>query len=82
LRSASSVRRLGCKGWGQTARSSENSDTPLSHLDLVTQYGESIPAIAQAVRHTVAKRIQDLTGLEVTEVNITVGDITPEPQPR
>jgi uncharacterized alkaline shock family protein YloU len=52
------------------------------HLDLVTQYGESIPAIAQAVRHTVAKRIQDLTGLEVTEVNITVGDITPEPQPR
>jgi uncharacterized alkaline shock family protein YloU len=52
------------------------------HLDLVTQYGESIPAIAQAVRHTVAKRIQDLTGLEVTEVNITVGDITPERQPR
>jgi uncharacterized alkaline shock family protein YloU len=52
------------------------------HLDLVTQYGESIPAIAQAVRHTVAKRIQDLTGLEVAEVNITVGDITPEPQPR
>jgi uncharacterized alkaline shock family protein YloU len=52
------------------------------HLDLVTQYGESIPAIAQAVRHTVTKRIQDLTGLEVTEVNITVGDITPEPQPR
>jgi uncharacterized alkaline shock family protein YloU len=51
-------------------------------LDLVTQYGESIPAIAQAVRHTVTKRIQDLTGLEVTEVNITVGDITPEPQPR
>jgi hypothetical protein len=52
------------------------------HLDLVTQYGESIPAIAQAVRHTVTKRIQDLTGLEITEVNITVGDITPEPQPR
>jgi uncharacterized alkaline shock family protein YloU len=52
------------------------------HLDLVTQYGESIPAIAQAVRHIVTKRIQDLTGLEVTEVNITVDDITPEPQPR
>jgi uncharacterized alkaline shock family protein YloU len=49
-------------------------------LDLVTEYGESIPAIAQAVRHTVTKRIQDLTGLEVTEVNITVDDITSEPR--
>jgi uncharacterized alkaline shock family protein YloU len=47
-------------------------------LDLVTEYGESIPAIAQAVRHTVTKRIQDLTGLEVTEVNITVDDIASE----
>ena len=45
------------------------------HLHLITQYGESIPAIAQAVRHTVTKRIQDLTGLEVSEVNITIDDI-------
>jgi uncharacterized alkaline shock family protein YloU len=52
------------------------------HLDLVTQYGESIPAIAQAVRHTVTKRIQDLTGLEVTEVNITIDDIASKPPRR
>jgi uncharacterized alkaline shock family protein YloU len=52
------------------------------HLDLVTQYGESIPAIAQAVRHTVTKRIQDLTGLEVTEVDITIGDIASGPRRR
>jgi uncharacterized alkaline shock family protein YloU len=52
------------------------------HLDLVTQYGESIPAIAQAVRHTVTKRIQDLTGLEVTEVNITIDDIASKPSRR
>jgi uncharacterized alkaline shock family protein YloU len=52
------------------------------HLALVTQYGESIPAIAQAVRHTVTKRIQDLTGLEVTEVNITIDDIASGPRRR
>jgi uncharacterized alkaline shock family protein YloU len=52
------------------------------HLELVTQYGESIPATAQAVRHTVTKRIQDLTGLEVTEVNITIDDIASGPRRR
>jgi uncharacterized alkaline shock family protein YloU len=52
------------------------------HLDLITEYGESIPNVTQAVRRTVIHQIQDLTGLEVTEVNITVDDITSEPRLR
>jgi uncharacterized alkaline shock family protein YloU len=52
------------------------------HLDLITEYGESIPNVTEAVRRTVIDQIQDLTGLEVTEVNITVDDITSEPRLR
>ncbi len=44
-------------------------------------YGRSIPQVTQAVREQVIKRVQKLTGLEVTEVNIQVNDVTlPEGQ--
>ena len=57
-------------------------------LTIVVQYGESIPRVAQAVRDNVIKRIEGITGLSVTEVNIAVddlyfpGDEAPEGPPR
>ena len=39
-------------------------------------YGRSIPQVAQAVREHVIERVENLTGLEVTEVNIQVNDVT------
>ena len=46
-------------------------------------YGHSIPQLTQAVRDRVIERVQNLTGLEVTEVNIQVNDVTlPEAQSR
>jgi len=44
-------------------------------LDIVVEYGVSIVDITQAVRQNVMQRIQRMTGLEVTEVNVTVDDI-------
>ena len=38
-------------------------------------YGHSIPRLTQAVRERVIKRVENLTGLEVTEVNIQVNDV-------
>ena len=38
-------------------------------------YGRSIPKVTNAVRERVIKRVQNLTGLEVTEVNIQVNDV-------
>ena len=38
-------------------------------------YGHSIPQVTQAVRERVIERVQNLTGLEVTEVNIQVNDV-------
>jgi len=44
-------------------------------------YGRSIPQVAKAVREHVIKRVENLTGLEMTEVNIQVNDvILPEGQ--
>jgi len=39
-------------------------------------YGRSIPQVAQAVREHVIERVENLTGLEVAEVNIQVNDVT------
>ena len=40
-----------------------------------TEYGASIPAIADAIRRNVADRIETMTGLKVVEVNIDVMDL-------
>jgi uncharacterized alkaline shock family protein YloU len=44
-------------------------------LTLTVDYGESIPQVSQAVRDNVVKRIEGITGLSVTEVNVTVNDL-------
>jgi len=44
-------------------------------LSIVVEYGESIPQVADAVRNQVIKRVEGITGLSVTEVNITVNDL-------
>ncbi|WP_240810245.1 Asp23/Gls24 family envelope stress response protein [Actinomadura sp. WMMA1423] len=55
-------------------------------IDLVVEYGLSIPDLATAVRTNVVNEIEHMCGLEVVEVNITVDDVhMPEeesPEPR
>jgi uncharacterized alkaline shock family protein YloU len=54
-------------------------------LTVVIDYGESIPTVSQKIRENVIKRIEGITGLRVTEVNVVVvndlyfpGDEQPE----
>jgi uncharacterized alkaline shock family protein YloU len=44
-------------------------------LTIVVDYGESIPQVSQAVRDNVVKRIEGITGLRATEVNVAVNDL-------
>jgi uncharacterized alkaline shock family protein YloU len=44
-------------------------------LDLVVEYGVSIVDVAEAVRRNVISKVERTTGLEVTEVNVSVDDI-------
>ena len=44
-------------------------------LTVVVEYGESIPRIANALRENITRRIEGMTGLKVTEVNVAVNDL-------
>jgi uncharacterized alkaline shock family protein YloU len=51
-------------------------------LTMAVEYGQSIPRITDAVRRNVINRVENLTGLRVTEVNIQVNDVqVPEERP-
>jgi uncharacterized alkaline shock family protein YloU len=44
-------------------------------LDLVVEYGVPVPDVARDVRAHVIDAVERMTGLEVVEVNITIGDV-------
>ena len=44
-------------------------------LTVTVEYGRTIHQVAEAVRGNVIRRVEDLVGLRVTEVNIAVSDI-------
>jgi uncharacterized alkaline shock family protein YloU len=44
-------------------------------LTMAVEYGKAIPQVVEAVRRNVINRVEGLTGLRVTEVNISVTDV-------
>lgn len=44
-------------------------------LQMVVEYGVSIPDLADSVRRNVITSVERMTGLQVTEVNVTVNDV-------
>ena len=42
---------------------------------LTVAYGKSIPQVAEVVRQNIINRVENLVGLRVTEVNISVNDV-------
>ena len=44
-------------------------------LTVTVEYGESIPQVSSAIRENVIKRIEGITGLSVTEVNVAISDL-------
>jgi uncharacterized alkaline shock family protein YloU len=44
-------------------------------LAVIVEYGESIPQVSQSIRDNVIRRIEGITGLSVTEVNVAVNDL-------
>lgn len=44
-------------------------------LDIVAEYGVSIADLAAGIRRNVIESVERMTGLQVTEVNVTVHDI-------
>jgi uncharacterized alkaline shock family protein YloU len=65
-------------GAGRTRGISVQVGEEQAALDLTVNvlYGRPIHQVTQALRQNVINRVENLTGLEVTEVNITVNDVT------
>ncbi len=52
-------------------------------ITVAVEYGVPIPRTTQTIRDNVINRVENLTGLRVTEVNITVNDVQfPEERPQ
>ena len=65
-------------GSGRTRGISVEVGDEQTALDLTVNvlYGRPIHQVTNALRENVISRVENLTGLEVTEVNITVNDVT------
>ncbi|MDP8949997.1 MAG: Asp23/Gls24 family envelope stress response protein [Actinomycetota bacterium] len=65
-------------GGGRTRGVSVEVGDEQAALDLTVNviYGRPIHQVTNALRENVIRRVENLTGLQVTEVNITVNDVT------
>jgi uncharacterized alkaline shock family protein YloU len=65
-------------GTGRTRGISVDVGEEQAALDLTVNvfYGRPIHQVTETLRQNVIGRVENLTGLEVTEVNITVNDVT------
>ncbi len=45
-------------------------------VTVTVPYGRSIPDLTRSIRDTIIQRVENMTGLRVTEVNITVKDVS------
>jgi uncharacterized alkaline shock family protein YloU len=80
------VERVGDVGGGGQTRgvsAQVSEDEAVIELDMAIEYGKSVPQVTEAVRRNVIRRVENLAGLRVTEVNVAVNDILlPEERPR
>ncbi len=44
-------------------------------LTIIAEYGVAIHKLAEAIRQNIMNAIESMTGLEVTEVNVTITDV-------
>ncbi len=70
---ASSIRKSDMKDLGVHVEVGEKEAA--IDLRVITIYGKSIPEIAEAIKANVSRRIEEMTGLRVVEVNVDVIDL-------
>ncbi len=70
---ASSIRKNDMKDLG--VRVEVGAKEAAVDARIVTNYGASIPEVAEAIRKNVSARIEQMTGLKVVEVNVDVVDL-------
>lgn len=67
--------RLGGASYGQGVSVEVGETQAAVDLDVIVDYGNAIADVADGIRRNVTRSVQTMTGLEVTEVNVSVLDI-------
>lgn len=67
--------KVGVKGLAKGVRVDIFDKKVKAELAIVMEYGFNIPATCQRVQNKVKSAIENMTGLEVTDVNIRISDI-------
>lgn len=74
------VERFGKKTHGKGVKVELTNDGILIDLYVVLQFGVSIPEVAQKLQTNIRQTIENMTALEIAEINIHVGGIQTENQ--
>ncbi len=69
------LRRVGMKSLSKGAKVDVLNKKVKAELSITMEYGYNIPATCQQVQNKVKSAIENMTGLEVTDVNIRIAGI-------
>lgn len=67
--------RMGVKDLARGVRVEVNGKRVKAELALIVEYGYNIPAISQRVQEKVKSTIENMTGLEVSDVDIRIAGV-------
>ncbi|GGK19061.1 Asp23/Gls24 family envelope stress response protein [Caldalkalibacillus thermarum TA2.A1] len=69
------VEKLGRKNLSKGVKVHLGEHHAVIDVSIVVQYGEHIPEVAKQVQRQVKSKIEEMTGLEVLEVNVHIVDV-------
>lgn len=67
--------KMGLKNLARGVRVEVNGKRVKAELNLIVEYGYNIPAISQRVQEKVKSTVENMTGLEVSDVDIRIAGV-------
>lgn len=68
--------RVGVKALGRGVKVTVNGKSVKAFVSIVMEYGYNIPSTCQKVQERVKSSVENMTGLEVTDVNVKISGIS------
>lgn len=69
------ISRLGMKNLSKGVRVEKTDEGIVVYVSLNIAYGYSIPDVSASVQNKIKTAVQNMTGLEVAEVNVRIADV-------
>lgn len=76
------LNRVGVKNIGKNVRVEVLGHSVSLEVIITIEYGTNIPAISQKIQNRVKQAVENMTGLEVTEVSVRIAGVNPAKEGR